>query len=163
MHRTLLLIALLISTQSFAQLYLVNEDQKVFKKVKEGTVISLRLSEMGSFNLHGLPIDSTDQVELKGILGKTGPDMITLRFVSARSYYKKGSLVGSHALLFDGLVTEDALELKIKPNDVAVLTLERDRSRNTALLLRSLGLLTFFAAPLVSLNFNNNPMTSLPF
>ncbi len=147
---------LLYATAGLAQISLLNDDQKAIKKIKTGSVISIRTNDTSSFMLHNRFIDSVDQVEFKGVLGSTKDGMISLEFVSARSYYRKGKLMGRHELLFDGIIATQVLKIKLYPNEVVTLTLERERSRNTALLLRSLGMLTFFAAPLVSLDLKGS-------
>ena len=148
---TLAILGIWISTSCTGQsLVLYGLNQKPIKKIKTGKLVSVRLDQSSTFEFLD-QTDTTDQVELKGFTGKAKAGGFVLEGITQTSYLKEARYVGRKNYILTSL-DSNALNVFVNVQDVSLLIIERDRPRQTANLIRNLGLLTFFVAPLVSLN-----------
>lgn len=155
---TFAIAAIWISTSCTGQnVILYGTNQKPIKKIKTGTQVSVRLDQSGIFEFLD-QTDTCDQVELKGFIGKAKAGGFILEDITQKSYLKEARYVGRKSYIPNSL-DPNALNVFVNTQDINLLTIERDRPRQTANLIRNLGLLTFFVAPLVSLNTSGSSLT----
>ena len=154
----LAIAAIWISTSCTGQhVVLYGTHQKPIKKIKPGTQVSVRLDQSSVFMFLD-QVDTCVQVELKGYIGKVKSGGFILEYIVQKSYLKEARYVGRKSYIPNSL-DSSALKVFVNTQDVFLLTIERDRPRQTANLIRNLGLLTFFVAPLVSLNTGGNSLS----